>query len=225
MPWLLPVNRSINSFKLIWSAIWSSSSCRLIYACICFCFSLLYPQNILLPRNADLCTCASNLHERYGNRRQDIHKAKDDSYAWTYTSVKNILTDESYAGVLTNHRRLMREGKIYVVPEAEQLRHEEVYPVIFQREEWNRVQELLSQPVRNHSASGNKAEHRYAGLLTCAERGNPFVPIIRYWNGSRRAEYVCKGYHRDKGGGRKVGLNAIRKGMKDVFRRAAKPLN
>ena len=35
---LLPVNGSINSFKLIWSAIWSSSSCRLMYSCICFLF-------------------------------------------------------------------------------------------------------------------------------------------------------------------------------------------
>ena len=44
---------------------------------------------------------------------------------------------------------------------------------------------------------GNKTKHRYAGLLACAECGNPFVPMIRYWNGNRRVEYVCKGYHRN----------------------------
>lgn len=142
-------------------------------------------------------TPAQLQYERYGKRRQDIHKAKNGSYVWTYTSVKNILTDESYAGVLTNHRKQMREGKTYAVPEAEQFRHEGVYPVIIRREDWERVQELLNQNARNHPAPGNKVKHRYAGLLACAECGNPFVPMIRYWNGNRRVEYVCKGYHRN----------------------------
>ena len=142
-------------------------------------------------------TPAQLQYERYGKRRQDIHKAKDGSYVWTYTSVKNILTDESYVGVLTNHRKQMREGKTYAVPEAEQFRHEGVYPVIIQREDWGRVQELLNQNVRKHPAPGNKARHRYAGLLACAECGNPFVPMIRYWRGNSRVEYVCKGYQRN----------------------------
>ena len=142
-------------------------------------------------------TPAQLQYERYGKRRQDIHKAKDGSYVWTYTSAKNILTDESYVGVLMNHRKQMREGKTYAVPETEQFRHEGVYPVIIQREDWERVQELLSQNAKNHSVYGNKANHRYAGLLACAECGNPFVPMIRYWNGNRRVEYVCKGYHRN----------------------------
>ncbi|MCI7301185.1 MAG: recombinase family protein, partial [Clostridia bacterium] len=142
-------------------------------------------------------TPAQLQYERYGKRRQDIHKAKDGSYVWTYTSVKNILTDESYVGVLTNHRKQMREGKTYAVPEAEQFRHEGVYPVIIQREDWGRVQELLNQNARKHPAPGNKARHRYAGLLACAECGNPFVPMIRYWRGNSRVEYVCKGYQRN----------------------------
>ena len=32
----------------------------------------------------------------------------------------------------------------------------------------------------------------YAGLLACQECGNVFSPMIRYWNGSRRVEYVCR---------------------------------
>ena len=142
-------------------------------------------------------TPAQLQYERYGKRRQNIHKARDGSYVWTYTSVKNILTDESYAGVLANHRKQMREGKTYAVPEAEQFRHEGVYPVIIQREDWDRVHELLNQNTRTRPAPDNKTKHRYAGLLACAECGNPFVPMIRYWNGNRRVEYVCKGYHRN----------------------------
>lgn len=57
------------------------------------------------------------------------------------------------------------------------------------------MQELLKSKAC--PANGNQAKHRYAGLLTCKECGNPFIPMIRYWNGSRRVEYVCRGYHRN----------------------------
>ena len=46
-------------------------------------------------------------------------------------------------------------------------------------------------------ANGNQAKHRYAGLLTCRECGNTFIPMIRCWNGKNRVEYVCRGYHRN----------------------------
>ena len=42
--------------------------------------------------------------------------------------------------------------------------------------------------------SARKSRSTYAGLLTCQECGNVFSPMIRYWNGSRRVEYVCRGY-------------------------------
>ena len=46
-------------------------------------------------------------------------------------------------------------------------------------------------------ANGNQAKHRYAGLLTCRECGNAFIPMIRCWSGKSRVEYVCRGYHRN----------------------------
>ena len=39
--------------------------------------------------------------------------------------------------------------------------------------------------------------YSYAGLLTCRECGNTFIPMIRCWNGKSRVEYVCRGYHRN----------------------------
>ena len=73
------------------------------------------------------------------------------------------------------------------------MRHENFYPVIITREEWLQAQTLLKQNAK--PACPNRAAHRYSGLLTCGNCGQPFVPMIRYWNGSRRVEYVCKGYH------------------------------
>ena len=54
---------------------------------------------------------------------------------------------------------------------------------------------MLKQQAR--PANGNQAKHRYAGLLTCRECGNAFIPMIRCWNGKNRVEYVCRGYHRN----------------------------
>ena len=45
--------------------------------------------------------------------------------------------------------------------------------------------------------SARKSRSTYAGLLTCRECGNTFIPVIRCWNGSRRVEYVCRGYQRN----------------------------
>ena len=119
-------------------------------------------------------------------------KANGKMYRWTYQSVKNILMEESYTGLLVNHRTETYGRTITPVPEDEQYRHENFYPVIIEREEWEQVQELLKANAKPYR--GNTASHRYAGLLTCGDCGSTFVPRIRCWNGTRRVEYLCKNY-------------------------------
>lgn len=98
-------------------------------------------------------------------------------------------------GVLINHRSETNSGKAKRLEQAEWYRHENFFPAIIERDIWKKVQQKLKAQAR--PANGNKAKHRYAGLILCKECGNPFVPIIRYWNGKQRVEYVCKGYHRN----------------------------
>lgn len=132
--------------------------------------------------------------ERYGREFYAARKNQSGQYVWTYVSVKNVLTEEGYTGVLINHRTETRHGKATPVPADQWQRHEDFYPAIVTKEEWQKIQVLLKQNAR--PAVQNRATHRYTGLLTCGNCGQPFVPMIRYWNGSRRVEYVCKGYHR-----------------------------
>ena len=132
--------------------------------------------------------------ERYGKDYYAVRKSAEGKYIWDYASVKNILTDESYAGVLTNHKREIHSGKSKPVDAENQFRHEDFFPAVISQEDWNTVQILLKANAR--SAPGNKPSHRYAGLLQCGGRGSVFVPMIRYWNGNRRVEYVCRSYHR-----------------------------
>ena len=133
--------------------------------------------------------------ERYGKEVRQTHKTRDGQFLWTYASVKNILVEESYTGVLVNHRREYLGGKARAVNEAEWLRHENFYPVIIEKTIWQQVQTRLKQQAR--PAVNNRTKHRYAGLLTCRECGNTFIPMIRCWNGKSRVEYVCRGYHRN----------------------------
>lgn len=133
--------------------------------------------------------------ERCGREFQPTHKTRDGQFLWTYASVKNVLVEEAYTGVLNNHRSETNGGKVKRLGEKEWYRHENFFPAIIEREKWEQVQELIKRQAR--LTNGNQAKHRYAGLLTCQECGNVFIPMIRYWNGKRRVEYVCRGYHRN----------------------------
>ena len=133
--------------------------------------------------------------EQCGKEVCAASKTSDGRYVWTYASVKNILVEEAYTGVLINHRSETNSGKAKRLEQAEWYRHENFFPAIIERDIWKKVQQKLKAQAR--PANGNKAKHRYAGLILCKECGNPFVPIIRYWNGKQRVEYVCKGYHRN----------------------------
>ena len=133
--------------------------------------------------------------ERCGREVRHTHKTRDGRFLWTYTIVKNILVEEAYTGVLNNHRSETNGGKVKRLTAEEWYRHEDFFPVIIEREEWEQVQKLLKAQAR--PANGNQSKHRYAGLLTCRECGNTFIPMIRCWNGKSRVEYVCRGYHRN----------------------------
>ena len=133
--------------------------------------------------------------EQCGREVCAASKTKDGRYVWTYASVKNILVEEAYTGVLINHRSETNGGKAKRLGQAEWYRHENFFPVMIERDIWEKVQQKLKAQAR--PTNGNKAKHRCAGLILCKECGNPFVPMIRYWNGKRRVEYVCKGYHRN----------------------------
>ena len=140
-------------------------------------------------------TAAQLRAEQCGREVCAASKTKDGRYVWTYASVKNILVEEAYTGVLINHRSETNSGKAKRLEQAEWYRHENFFPAIIQRDIWEKVQQKLKAQAR--PANGNKAKHRYAGLILCKECGSPFVPMIRYWNDKRRVEYICKGYHRN----------------------------
>lgn len=132
--------------------------------------------------------------EQCGREVRAAYKTRDGHHLWTYASVKNVLAEEAYTGVLINHQSETHGGRAKRLEQKEWYRHENFFPVIVEPDIWQLVQQRLKERAR--PANGNCSKHRYAGLLRCQECGNVFVPMIRYWNGDRRVEYVCKGYQR-----------------------------
>ena len=54
--------------------------------------------------------------EQCGREVRVTHKTRDNRYLWTYASVKNVLTEEAYTGVLINHRSETQDGKAKGTP-------------------------------------------------------------------------------------------------------------
>lgn len=182
-------DRNTNTVKLHTEA---AETVRMIY----FLYIQGFGQKEIARRLNDLGrkTPAQLRAEQCGREVRAAHKTRDGHYLWTYASVKNVLTEEAYTGVLINHRSEIQGGKAKRLEQTEWYRHENFFPVIVEPDIWKLVQQRLKEQAR--PANGNRPKHRYAGLLRCQECGNVFVPMIRYWNGKRRVEYVCKGYHR-----------------------------
>lgn len=91
-----------------------------------------------------------------------------------------------------NHQTETHGRMLTQVPEDEQYRHKDFYPVIVDQKEWEQVQAMLKANARAYH--GNTASHRYAGLLACGDCGSTFIAKNRYWNGKKYVAYVCNGY-------------------------------
>lgn len=50
--------------------------------------------------------------EQCGREFQTTYKTRDGQFLWTYASVKNVLVEEAYTGVLVNHRTETNSGKV-----------------------------------------------------------------------------------------------------------------
>ena len=70
------------------------------------------------------------------------------------------LQEESYTGLLVNHRTKTHGRTVTPVPEDEQYRHENFFPVIVDREEWEQVQALLKANAKPYHGKEVCPSHR-----------------------------------------------------------------
>lgn len=103
------------------------------------------------------------------SERNKIRKSAEGKYIWDYASVKNILTDESYTGVPTNHKREIHSGKSKTVDFENQFRHEDFLPAVISRKDWLAVQMLLKANARSAAATTG-AGKQFAAPTGCMRK-------------------------------------------------------
>ena len=126
--------------------------------------------------------------ERCGREVRHTHKTRDGQFLWTYASVKNILVEEAYTGVLNNHRREYNNGKAKHIDKTDWYRHEGFFPVIIGKQEWELAQTAGSPrkrqsgqaPLRGAADLPRMWEcvHSYDSLLERQEPCGICVPWI-----------------------------------------------
>lgn len=99
------------------------------------------------------------------------------SHLWYHTSVNRILKNEAYIGTLIcrKTKRDKVKGKKKYTTKDEQIRHENFFPPIIPKIDFDMVQQTMEKRVVNNVRAKNRKIHKYAGLLKCNECGNTFT--------------------------------------------------
>lgn len=124
------------------------------------------------------------------------------SKLWTYTAVKNILSDPVYIGRLVQNSTGTRsyKDKTYVTkPESDWIIHEDAHEAIIPTEMWSRVQELNRAAQARNENNAPPTPTLFSGKLVCADCGSPLVAnreTQRRKNGSikKYTSYCCSRY-------------------------------
>jgi site-specific DNA recombinase len=152
-----------------------------------------------------------DLYIKHKSLRFVTHKLNTDGIKtrknelWAVTSVKRILTNPLYYGVLVyNKRSHSYKGELKHNTKDKYIRGQGTYPTIISKELFDTVQIIIKQQTK--TAPRKNAKYLLAGLVYCAECGSRM-------HGQRSKEnhtyYRCYG-HLQKGIAKCSGKNAIR---------------
>lgn len=115
---------------------------------------------------------------------------------WSGTMVRRILTNPTYAGHLTQNRRVKVNYKIKkrkTLPPEEWITVPDTHEAIVEQEIFDRVQEGLA--LRSYRREGGGG-HLLTGLARCADCGAPMTYVRE---SPTRTYMVCQGYRRGIG--------------------------
>lgn len=124
------------------------------------------------------------------------------SKLWAYATVKNILNDTVYTGMLTQNRtgsRSYKDKTSIQKPESEWISHEDAHEAIISPETWDAVQEQNRQAKLRCADNAAPQPALFTGKLVCADCGHPLVvnrQTKRRKNGAvkKYVSYYCLQY-------------------------------
>lgn len=125
--------------------------------------------------------------------------AKSVKPAWSYNAVLRILKNEVYTGTVVQGKCTTPNYKIKKrihKDEAEWIRVEDMHDAIIPKSDFDIVQEILLRDTR--VAPDQNEVFPLAGMVYCADCGEPMVRKTVPAGGKRYVYYVCSGNKKDK---------------------------
>lgn len=149
-------------------------------------------QNTIAKKlNEEGIPCPSEYKRLQGLNYRNGKRLESTTY-WTYSSVRNILRNEIYTGMMVQNKsfRQICKKKAMPLPREKWITVPDTHEAIIDRDTFDRVQALLHQNTRQTNLSQNV--HLFAGLLRCGDCGRAMCKIKR--NGT--TAFCCGSYNR-----------------------------
>lgn len=141
--------------------------------------------------NDENIPCPSEYKKMQGFHYHNSKRLDSTSY-WTYSSIRNILRNEIYTGVMVQNKafRQICKKKAIKLPREQWIVVPDTHEAIIDRDTFEKVQGLLKKSTRQTSLDQNI--HIFAGLLKCGDCGRAMTKI------KKRDEVVfnCGSYNR-----------------------------
>ena len=151
-----------------------------------------YSQNTIADRlNEQGILCPMEYKHSIGIRVTDDFKTHENAL-WSPVSVRRILENEIYTGVLIQGRHSTPNNKVkkmYLKPENEWIRIEENHEAIVGKREFKLVQKLLRMDSR--TSPNEDGVYPLSGLVVCGDCGAPMIKRDVPAGGKIYSYYVC----------------------------------
>lgn len=158
----------------------------------------LSPQNIAVRLN-ELGIPSPAEYKRLSGSNYKTSFQTSSKAIWSHVSVRRILKNEIYLGVMIQGKRTTPNYKTKAVvtkAESEWLRVEGTHEAIISVRDFELVQELLKDDT--HCRAGDVTVPVYAGRIYCGDCGATAVRKTVSYAGKRYVYYVCNANKHDK---------------------------
>jgi DNA invertase Pin-like site-specific DNA recombinase/flagellar biosynthesis chaperone FliJ len=137
--------------------------------------------------NEEGVPCPTEYKKLQGEKYYNANKLTTTTY-WTYSSIRNILRNETYTGAMVQNKSFRQacKKKAIQLPRDKWIIVPDSHEAVIEKEVFEKTQFLLSQNTKPTRLSDNV--HIFAGLLKCGDCERAMCRITR-----KRAQAFCCG--------------------------------
>jgi DNA invertase Pin-like site-specific DNA recombinase len=117
---------------------------------------------------------------------------------WSAVTVRRILKDETYTGMLVqgkSERVNYKIKKSVIKPTEDWVRIPDSHEAIISKDLFAVVQQLLMTDCR--CSGGKDTSHLYSGILYCGDCGEPMIRRVSTYKGKTTVRFICSNYNKN----------------------------